>query len=69
LYKNKRTLNQIHTPAAMWCLEFGTKVFEGKTRQMMHNHLVSGQMNMSLLKSWCDEMLQTFPFPKASSQR
>jgi hypothetical protein len=24
---------------------------------------------MSLLESWHDEMLQTFPFPKALSQR
>jgi hypothetical protein len=54
---------------AVWCSEFGTKVFEGKTRQTMHNHLVNGQMSMSLLKSWRDEMLQTFPFPEASSQR
>jgi hypothetical protein len=38
-------------------LDFGTKVFEGKTQQTMHNHLVSGQMNMNLLEIWRDEML------------
>jgi hypothetical protein len=41
----------------VWCLKFDTKVFEGKTQQTMHNHLVSGQMNTSLLENWRDEML------------
>jgi hypothetical protein len=62
---NKRALAQIHTPVEVWCSEFGTEVFEGRTQQTMHNRLVSGQMSTSLLESWHGEMLQTFPSPKA----
>jgi hypothetical protein len=53
---------------AVWCSKFGTEVFEGKTQQTMHNHLVSWQMSTNLLESWRDAMLQTFHFPKTSSQ-
>ncbi len=68
-FYNKRIIVQIHSPMMCGVRSFGTEVFEGKTQQTMHNHLVSGQMNTSLLKSWHDEMLQTFPFLKTSSQR